>query len=127
MESNRFCRKPFAPFDSPRKGTDLLAARALGPSSFLALLSLEYCVFPLRPVFFPSDTHPSTSWRLEVVSRFLRRLHRGKDYLRSERDFYGLANLYSLERSVPDEESASITMNGVHKELLKKKGVEHAG
>jgi len=82
---------------------DLLAARALGPSPILALLSLEYCVFPLRPVFYASKTHPATSWRLAAVTSFLRRLYERKDYLQVEREFYALAALYSLERSEPDE------------------------
>jgi hypothetical protein len=82
---------------------DLIAAKALGPAPILALLTLELCLLPLARIFLPTETHPSTRWRLRVVSDFLRQQYDGVDYLVDERDFYEGAAEYSLRRAIPDD------------------------
>ncbi|MBI4717042.1 MAG: hypothetical protein HY763_04500 [Planctomycetes bacterium] len=82
---------------------DLLAAEVCGPTAIMALLSLEYCVFPLRPVHRWSNTHPATKWRLEVVSVHLEKKY-GADFLKPIRQAYDRAWQYSVDRTCPDEE-----------------------
>jgi hypothetical protein len=65
---------------------DLIATRVLGPAPILALMSLEYCVFPLRGIWEPS-THPTTRSRLEHLSSFLIEMY-GDDFLKEEREEY---------------------------------------
>lgn len=59
--------------------SDLVAAKALGPAPILALMSAEYSMFraiPSKdgkqlPVCIPSETHPTTWMRIQVVKEFL--------------------------------------------------------
>lgn len=106
--ANQFVTDPHSPaYEVVRSwcqelAADLIAAKALGPAPMLALLSLEYCLFPLTTIFFPSNTHPSTRWRLKIVSQFLKSIYGGKDYLEDEILFYESSAEYSLHRAVTD-------------------------
>lgn len=68
---------------------DLIAARAVGPTSIVALLELEYCVLPMSSQMTWSRTHPSTRIRLQVAAEYLAELT-GADAtsLVREREFY---------------------------------------
>lgn len=66
---------------------DLLAIHHLGPSPILALLNLVYCVYPLNPISTTTETHPSTKWRLQIASDYIKELY-GIDFLQKERDSF---------------------------------------
>jgi len=83
---------------------DLIAAKAVGPAAILSVLNLEYCAIPLSFVHLASATHPTTRWRLKVVSDFLSSQY-GHDYLEDERQLYDRTWIYSARRqgAVDDE------------------------
>ena len=81
---------------------DLIAARALGPAPILALLSLEYCLFPIIPVHQSSPSHPATRWRLKIVLDYLNKHHGKIPFLEKERHLYEAAVDFNLDRFVTD-------------------------
>ncbi len=87
---------------------DLLAAKAFGPSSILALLSLVYCILPLTDISSPSTTHPATRWRLDVVSRYLKEQYGDSALLEEETLLYRAAAEYSLVRAAPESEARKV-------------------
>jgi hypothetical protein len=46
---------------------DLIAARMVGPSPILSLLSMEYCLYPSQSISQHGPSHPSTRARLRIV------------------------------------------------------------
>lgn len=63
---------------------DLIAAKALGPAPLLALVSLEFCVYPSGSYFAASGSHPSTRWRLSVCANFFNILYPKNSFLQRE-------------------------------------------
>jgi hypothetical protein len=82
---------------------DLIAARVMGPAPMFALLSLEYCVYPMYSVHQPSKTHPATMWRFDSVTEYLKQLNGGLDLLSVERNRYHIAYEHSLMRAGHDK------------------------
>ena len=85
---------------------DLIAADAVGPSAILSLLSLEYCMYPLRHAHAVSRSHPPTKWRLALIADHLKRSYSGEDFLAAERIAYDVAWTYSVERAYSEVDKA---------------------
>lgn len=81
---------------------DLIAAEALGPAAIIALLSIEYSIYPLRPIHKYTKTHPATIWRLDAASSYLSRKYKC-DFLNSELEQYRKAWSFSVSRTLPDD------------------------
>lgn len=83
---------------------DLIAAETLGPSPIAAILSMEYIFYPLRTstIYASNPTHPTTKWRLKIVSDYLRSKYQGEDFLSGETADYEAAWELSLRSAFPD-------------------------
>ncbi|MCG8409017.1 MAG: hypothetical protein MI923_27745 [Phycisphaerales bacterium] len=82
---------------------DILASEMIGPAAILAIVSIEYTLYPLRRIHKPSErtdkrpSHPTTLWRLRVVAEHLAAKY-SIDYLGDTLDRYEDAWNASLER-----------------------------
>ena len=99
---------------------DLIAAHVLGPAPMMALLSFEYCVYPLCPIYQSSKTHPTTKWRLDVVADYLRRKCGGVNYLQQEVEDYTMAWTLSVgpDKRNSVEESDKKQFNNIASPLV---------
>jgi len=79
---------------------DLIAAETLGPGAILAVVNLEYCTYPLRPVYLWETTHPATRWRLKVVSDYLKAKYNGLDLLQKEKELFDSAWECSVAQNI---------------------------
>jgi hypothetical protein len=77
---------------------DLIATEALGPSALLAILSLEYCFYPGGAMPIPTETHPATTWRFDIVTDYLSKKYGDLDFLNHERQFFSIAAEYYWQR-----------------------------
>ena len=76
---------------------DMIATHTFGPSAILALMTMELCIYPTHIVYVPSEKHPLTKWRLEVVSDYMKYLNDGEDLIPEEKSFYNSTWLYQIE------------------------------
>lgn len=76
---------------------DIIAAEMLGPSVALALMSNEYCVYPIVNIHSSEQDHPPTGWRVRVMEEFLKKKY-SQNFLSDECTNYNVAWNYSLER-----------------------------
>lgn len=72
----------------------------------LALLAFEYCVYPLVRIDEPSESHPSTKWRLHIISDYLKKPEHGgwNDFraIGEEEDTYLKAWHYKVQMANSD-------------------------
>lgn len=90
---------------------DLVASQVLGPPVVLSLLSLQYCVYHNSSIYHPSRSHPSTFWRFEIVSSYLKDQYGGLDLLAPEASFLEKATEYAYQIDITDEAERERTKN----------------